>query len=192
MVQKDWLNSRIWHNDNTRINYKPPYIDSYGGDFMFKNMSKQGKIYAFFIILSEAVGLVSGLISMMGMMDFGEVIQSDLTPPGIVFPIVWTILYVFMGIGAARVYLSEESLEQIKGLIVFFVQLAVNFFWSIIFFNLQAFELAFWWLILLLVLIVIMIAFFWKTDKLSALLQIPYFIWVSFAGYLTYMTWMLN
>lgn len=126
------------------------------------------------------------------MMDFDGVIQSDLTPPGILFPIVWTILYALMGISAARVYLSEESLEQIKGLIVFFIQLAINFFWSIIFFNLQAFELAFWWLILLLVLIVIMIAFFWKTDKLSALLQIPYFIWVSFAGYLTYMTWMLN
>lgn len=159
---------------------------------MFRNMTKEGRIYAFFIILCEAVGLVSGLISMMGMMDFDGVIQSDLTPPGILFPIVWTILYALMGIGAARVYLAEESLEQIKGLIVFFVQLAVNFFWSIIFFNLQAFELAFWWLILLLVLIVIMIAFFWKTDKLSALLQIPYFIWVSFAGYLTYMTWMLN
>lgn len=159
---------------------------------MFRNMTKEGRIYAFFIILCEAVGLVSGLISMMGMMDFDGVIQSDLTPPGILFPIVWTILYALMGISAARVYLSEESLEQIKGLIVFFIQLAINFFWSIIFFNLQAFELAFWWLILLLVLIVIMIAFFWKTDKLSALLQIPYFIWVSFAGYLTYMTWMLN
>lgn len=159
---------------------------------MFRNMSKEGRVYAFFIILCEVVGIVSGLISMMGMMDFDEVVQSGLTPPGIVFPIVWTILYGLMGIGAARVYLSEESLEQIKGLIVFFVQLAVNFFWSIIFFNLQAFQLAFWWLILLLVLIILMIAFFWKTDKLAALLQIPYLIWVIFAGYLTYMAWMLN
>lgn len=159
---------------------------------MFRNMTKEGRIYAFFIILCEAVGLVSGLISMMGMMDFDGVIQSDLTPPGILFPIVWTILYALMGIGAARVYLAEESLEQIKGLIVFFIQLAINFFWSIIFFNLQAFQLAFWWLILLLVLIVIMIALFWRSDKLAALLQIPYVLWVTFAGYLTYMTWMLN
>ncbi|MDO5414864.1 MAG: TspO/MBR family protein [Bacillota bacterium] len=159
---------------------------------VFENMSKEGKAYAFFIILCEAVGLISGLISMMGMMDLDDVIQSDLTPPSILFPIVWTILYALMGIGAARVYLAEESLEQIKGLIVFFLQLAVNFIWSIIFFNLQAFQLAFWWLLLLWVLIIIMIVLFWKSDRLAAILQIPYLLWVTFAGYLTYMIWMLN
>lgn len=158
----------------------------------FNNMSKEKKAYVFFIILCEAVGLISGLISMMGMSQFGEVNQSELTPPGILFPIVWTILYALMGIGAARVYLSEESLEQIKGLIVFFLQLAVNFFWSIIFFNLQAFQLAFWWLLLLWVLIIIMIVLFRMSDKLAAILQIPYLLWVTFAGYLTYMAWMLN
>ena len=155
-------------------------------------MSQEKKAYAFFIILSEAAGLVSGLISMMGMREFGEVDQSELTPPGFIFPIVWTILYALMGIGAARVYLSEESLEQIKGLIVFFLQLAVNFFWSIIFFNLQAFQLAFWWLLLLWVLIIIMIALYFRCDKIAAWLQIPYLLWVTFAGYLTYIAWMLN
>lgn len=159
---------------------------------MFKNMTNEGRIYAFFIILCEAVGLVSGLISMMGMRQFGEVMQSDLTPPGIVFPIVWTILYALMGIGAARIWLAEESLDQIKALIVFAAQLIVNFFWSIIFFNLQAFQLAFWWLILLWILIIIMIVLYLRCDKLAAYLQIPYFLWVTFAGYLTYMTWMMN
>lgn len=158
----------------------------------FNNISKEKKVYLFFIILCEAVGLVSGLISMMGMREFGEVNQSELTPPGIVFPIVWTILYALMGIGAARVYLSEESLEQIKGLIIFFLQLAVNFFWSIIFFNMQAFQLAFWWLLLLWILIIIMMALFWMSDRMASVLQIPYLIWVTFAGYLTYMAWMLN
>lgn len=163
---------------------------------MFKNfiddMSREKRAYTFFIILCEAVGIVSGLISMMGMRQFGEVNQSDLTPPAIVFPIVWGILYALMGIGAARVWLSEESLEQIKALIVFAVQLAVNFFWSIIFFNLQAFQPAFWWLLLLWALIIIMITLFWKCDRLAAIIQIPYLLWVTFAGYLTYMTWMLN
>lgn len=159
---------------------------------LFGNMSKEGKVYAFFIILCEAVGLVSGLISMMGMREFDGVNQSDLTPPGILFPIVWILLYALMGIGAARVCLSEESLEQIKALIVFMLQLTVNFFWSIIFFNLQAFQLAFWWLILLWILIIIMITYYLKCDKLAAYLQIPYFLWVTFAGYLTYMAWMLN
>jgi len=159
---------------------------------MLKNLSNEGRIYAFFIILCEAVGLVSGLISMMGMHEFGGVNQSVLTPPGIVFPIVWTILYALMGIGAARVWLSEDSIERMKALIVFAVQLAVNFFWSIIFFDLQAFQFAFWWLVILWVLIILMITAYHKVDKLAAYIQIPYLLWVTFAGYLTYMTWMMN
>jgi len=159
---------------------------------MLKNLSNEGRIYAFFIILCEAVGLVSGLISMMGMHEFGGVNQSVLTPPGIVFPIVWTILYALMGIGAARVWLSEDSIERMKALIVFAVQLAVNFFWSIIFFDLQAFQFAFWWLLILWVLIILMITAYHKVDKLAAYIQIPYLLWVTFAGYLTYMTWMMN
>ena len=152
---------------------------------MFKNLSNESRIYAFFIILCEAVGVVSGLISMMDMRNFGDVLQSEMTPPGIVFPIAWGILYALMGIGAARVWLSEESLDQIKALIVFAAQLIVNFFWSIIFFNLQAFQLAFWWLILLWILIIIMIVLYFRCDKLAAYLQIPYLAWVTFAGYLT-------
>ncbi len=159
---------------------------------MFKNMTKEGRTCAFFIILCEAVGVVSGLISMMGMRSFENVIQSDLTPPAIVFPIVWTILYALMGIGAARIWLRPESLEQIKALIIFGLQLAVNFFWSIIFFNLQAFQFAFWWLLILLILIIFMIASYHKVDKTAAWLQVPYLLWVAFAGYLTYMAWMLN
>ena len=152
---------------------------------MFKNLSNESRIYAFFIILCEAVGVVSGLISMMDMRNFGDVLQSEMTQPGIVFPIAWGILYALMGIGAARVWLSEESLDQIKALIVFAAQLIVNFFWSIIFFNLQAFQLAFWWLILLWILIIIMIVLYFRCDKLAAYLQIPYLAWVTFAGYLT-------
>jgi len=159
---------------------------------IFESMPGKRKAYLFFIILCEASGIVSGLISMMGMREFSNVNQSELTPPGIVFPIVWTLLYALMGIGAARVYLSDESLEQIKGLAVFFLQLAVNFFWSIIFFNFQAFQLAFWWLLSLCILIIIMIYFYYKCDRLAAILQLPYFFWVTFAGYLSYMTWMLN
>lgn len=159
---------------------------------MFKNMTREGRVYAFFIILCEAVGVVSGLISMMDMRNFENVIQSDLTPPAIVFPIVWTILYALMGIGAARIWLRPETLEQIKALIIFGLQLAVNFFWSIIYFNFQAFQFAFWWLLILLILIILMIASYHKVDKIAAWLQIPYLLWVTFAGYLTYMAWMLN
>ncbi|MBR2619638.1 MAG: tryptophan-rich sensory protein [Firmicutes bacterium] len=156
------------------------------------NIWQEKKTYVFFIILCETVGVISGLLSMMGMRGFDDVMQSELTPPGIVFPIVWFVLYALMGIGAARIRLAEESLEQVKALLIFSLQLAVNFFWSIIFFDLQAFQFAFWWLLILWVLIILMIIAYHKVDKLAAYIQIPYLLWVTFAGYLTYMTWMMN
>ena len=159
---------------------------------IMSNMSQEKKTYIFIIILCETVGLISGLLSMMGMRGFDDVMQSELTPPGIVFPIVWFVLYALMGIGAARIRLAEESLEQVKALLTFSLQLAVNFFWSIIFFDLQAFQFAFWWLVILWVLIILMITAYHKVDKLAAYIQIPYLLWVTFAGYLTYMTWMMN
>jgi len=159
---------------------------------IMRNMSQEKKTYIFFIVLCETVGVISGLLSMAGMRGFDDVMQSELTPPGIVFPIVWFVLYALMGIGAARIRLAEESLEQVKALLTFSLQLAVNFFWSIIFFDLQAFQFAFWWLVILWVLIILMITAYHKVDKLAAYIQIPYLLWVTFAGYLTYMTWMMN
>ena len=156
------------------------------------NIWQEKKTYVFFIILCETVGVISGLLSMMGMRGFDGVMQSELTPPGIVFPIVWFVLYALMGIGAARIRLAEESLEQVKALLIFSLQLAVNSFWSIIFFDLQAFQFAFWWLLILWVLIILMIIAYHKVDKLAAYIQILYLLWVTFAGYLTYMTWMMN
>lgn len=97
-----------------------------------------------------------------------------------------------MGIGAARIYLAPASGDRSRSLLLFLVQLAVNFFWSIIFFNLQAFGFAFVWLILLWVLILLMILSFRKVDKLAAWLQIPYLLWVTFAAYLNLGVWLLN
>ncbi len=151
------------------------------------------KNYVFWIIFVEAVGFLSGWLSREGTELYSNVIeQPPLSPPAIVFPIVWTILYALMGIGVARIYSSSFSKERSESLLIFFVQLAFNFFWSIIFFNLQAFGFAFFWLVALWVLIVLMIVSFYRVDKLAAVLQIPYLIWVTFAGYLNFGVWMLN
>lgn len=155
-------------------------------------LTEETKIYVFFIVLCEAAGIVSGLISMAGMRNFSDVMQSEFTPPGIVFPVVWTVLYALMGIGAARVCLASESLEQMKGILIFAVQLAVNFFWSIVFFNFRAFQFAFWWLVLLWIAVILMIVTYMKVDRTASWLQLPYLIWVTFAGYLSYMAWMMN
>ena len=151
------------------------------------------KIYAFWIGLAEAVGLLSGLLSRNATASFGEsALQSPLSPPAIVFPIVWTVLYALMGISAARISLSTQSPQRSRGLNLFITQLIVNFFWSLIFFNAGAYGFALIWLILLWVLVLWMILSFRKVDPLAALLQIPYLLWLTFAAYLNYAVWMLN
>ena len=151
------------------------------------------KTYAFWIFLSEAAGLLAALLTRGNMELYTQgILQPPLAPPAWVFPVVWTVLYALMGIGAARVDLAETSTEQGKALRLFLVQLAVNFLWSIIFFNLRAFGAAFLWLVLLWVLIILMIRAFYQVDKTAALLQIPYPLWVTFAGYLSFMVWYLN
>ena len=151
------------------------------------------KVYAFWILLSEAVGTLSGWISRNAIPLYTEVIQKPAaSPPAMLFPIVWSILYALMGIGAARVSLASPSRVQTRALRIFLIQLTVNFFWSIFFFNLQWFGFAFFWLVLLWILILLMILAFRRVDPIAALLQIPYLLWVSFAGYLNFAVWMLN
>ena len=153
----------------------------------------QWKPYVCFIAVTEAVGALSGFLTRSGTKAYeANIIKPALTPPGSVFPVVWAILYALMGIGAARIWLSRPSTMRTRSLLLFVVQLAVNFCWSLLFFNKQAFGFAFIWLVLLWVLILLMIRTFYKVDPLAAKLQIPYLLWVTFAGYLNYMVWQLN
>lgn len=151
------------------------------------------KTYAFWIVLAEAVGALSGWLTREGTRVFSETaVQPPLSPPMILFPIVWGILYLLMGIGAARVSLTPPSQSRSRGLNLFVLQLVVNFFWSLIFFNAQAYGFAFFWLLLLWVLVLIMILSFRKTDPAAAKLQIPYLLWLTFAAYLNAGVWYLN
>lgn len=140
-----------------------------------------------------AVGALSGLLSMAGMERYSEtVVKPALTPPDWLFPVVWTILYTLMGISAARIWLRPDSPQRTRGLNLYIAQLIINFFWSLIFFNAQAFGFAAIWLILLWVLVLLMIRAFSKVDKIAAYLQIPYLIWLTFALYLNIAVWLLN
>ena len=140
-----------------------------------------------------AVGALSGLLSMSGMERYSNtVLKPALTPPDWLFPVVWTILYTLMGISAARIWLSPASTERTRGLNLFVAQLIINFFWSPIFFNAQAFGFAVLWLMLLWALVLLMILTFSRIDKLAANLQIPYLIWLTFALYLNIAVWLLN
>ena len=145
------------------------------------------------ILLAEAVGALSGFLTQEGMELFSTAVaQPPLTPPPLAFPIVWSILYALMGFGSARIWLLEPSPERSRALNLYAIQLVVNFFWSLIFFNAQAYGFAFFWLWLLWLLVLLMILAFHKLDPLAAWLQVPYLAWLTFAAYLNLGVWYLN
>ena len=152
------------------------------------------KPYVLSIALALAVGGGSALLTMGNMEIYNEVKTPPLSPPSILFPIVWTILYVLMGISAATVYQKQDDNfhEARCGLRAYLVSLVFNFLWSIVFFNLQWFGFAFFWLLGLLFFIIKTIVCYYRVNKAAAFLQIPYAIWVAFAGYLNFGIWMLN
>ncbi|MBQ1410701.1 MAG: tryptophan-rich sensory protein [Oscillospiraceae bacterium] len=154
---------------------------------------KRVQTYLFWILFTEAVGALSGWLTRDGMEFYkAQMVKPPLSPPAIVFPIVWAILYALMGIGMARVYLSAKSEERTDAIQVYLLQLAINFTWSIFFFNLRTYGGALAVLLILLALIVWMILRFRRVDRPAARLQIPYVLWVSFAAYLNAGVWILN
>ncbi len=154
---------------------------------------KKYKDFILWILLTEAVGALSGLLSSDGMMLYAQgIVKPPLAPPGVVFGIVWPILYALMGIGAALIWREPVSKERSRSLNLFIAQLVVNFFWSLIFFNAQAFGFAAVWLVLLWVLVLLMILSFRKISPLAAWLQVPYLIWLTFAAYLNFGVFLLN
>lgn len=158
-----------------------------------KQKWNEWKPYIISAAIALAVGTLSGLLSMGGMEEYAaSVIKPTLTPPGWLFGVVWTILYALMGISAAKIWLAPASANREKGLNLYVAQLIVNFFWSLIFFNAQAFGFAVVWLLLLWILVFLMILQFYKVDKKAALMQVPYLIWLTFAAYLNIGVWVLN
>jgi tryptophan-rich sensory protein len=157
-------------------------------------MKKQTRIYIISVAVSLGVGVLSALLTRGNMNIYEEVITPPLSPPAFLFPVVWTVLYVFMGISAAMVLTTRTSslVKRKNALTVYGLSLFFNFFWSIIFFNLRAFLFSFVWLVVLLALIILTIVKYFKINKTAAYLQIPYAVWVAFAGYLNLGIFILN
>ena len=146
------------------------------------------------IAIPLIVGGISAFITMGAMEDFSEFNQPPLSPPGWLFPVVWIILYTLMGISAAMIFLrrGDGPKEAKDALAVYSMSLAVNFVWCILFFSLRIFLVSFVWLLLLLGLIIATIIRFKPIDPRAAYLQIPYALWVAFAGYLNLAIFFLN
>lgn len=138
------------------------------------------------ILIPVAIGGIVGFI-INPYIDYNSLVKPPLSPPSIVFPIVWTILYVLMGISY---YLLKNSSKKEK--IIYFVQLGVNALWSVFFFVFKFYLFSFVWILLLDVLVILMIIIFCRNNKVSAYLQIPYLVWILFASYLNLGIYILN
>lgn len=153
------------------------------------------KIFTFFlcITLTMSVGAVSGIATAGGIDDWFYALNKPFfNPPSAVFGPVWTLLYLLMGISLYLILSPTSSPLRTKAIIIFGVQLALNFVWSFLFFKYRLLGFAFIEIVLIWVSIVFMINSFYSVNKKAAYLQIPYLVWVSFATLLNGSIWFLN
>lgn len=156
-------------------------------------MESKTKKYIIGIAIPLAVGGLSALLTQSAMQKFNSLNQPPLAPPSWLFPVVWTVLFVLMGIASALVYMADVPREQKKSALTLYgVQLAMNFLWSIVFFNFGAYLFAFVWLLALLAVIIATAVKFRRISKPAAWMLIPYILWVCFAGYLNFAIYLLN
>lgn len=141
------------------------------------------------ILIPVIIGGIVGIITSKSI-DYNSLQKPVLAPPSILFSIVWSILYVLMGISYA--ILETKSLIDSKSKKIYYLQLFVNALWSFIFFTFKLRLFALIWIILLDILVIYMIINFYKKNKLAGLLQIPYLIWILFATYLNFAIYLLN
>lgn len=150
----------------------------------------QWKSFITAVAIPLAVGGLSALLTRKSMELFYLVEKPPLSPPALLFPIVWTLLYILMGIASYLVYRHKP--ESGRGMLFYALQLGFNFLWSVFFFNQQWYLFAFLWLVILWLLILITLAEFYRISRPAGILLIPYLLWVSFAGYLNLGIYLLN
>ena len=157
-------------------------------------MNKNIGRFAIGIALPIGVGTLAAFLTRSSMNIYGELAKPPLAPPAIVFPVVWTLLYVLMGISSVLVFNSREinPVAAEKGLRIYLLSLILNFSWSLIFFNNRLFGLAIVNILILLALIIGTIVNYFKIKPVAAILQIPYALWVVFATYLNVAIFIIN
>lgn len=161
-------------------------------------MKKKTKSIVLTFIIAIAVPLATGGLSALLTKDnmniYGEISTPPLSPPSFLFPVVWTLLYILMGVSSAFIWLQrkDEKEKADNALLIYAATLVFNFIWSLIFFNFRLYLFSFIWLVCLLVLIILTVVSYRRLSPVAAYLQIPYALWVAFAGYLNFGIWLLN
>ncbi|NFT36639.1 tryptophan-rich sensory protein [Clostridium botulinum] len=164
---------------------------------MKEEKKKTKKIFFIPLILSIGIPLIIASFINVIMPYMGELYDSlnkpFFAPPGSVFPIVWTILYILMGIACYGVYiLKYRGIDTSSAIFTYSIQLLLNFLWVFIFFGLRLYGIAFIELLIILFFAVLTFIKFYNKDKIAGLLFIPYLLWLTYAGVLNFYVWMLN
>ena len=153
--------------------------------------SKKYVPYIVFLVITFAVDGIAGIITAKGMPAYEQINKPAFTPPQFVFPVVWTILYALMAIGAALVW-NTGGRGRTKAIALFALQLIMNFLWVVWFFSLQAYLFAFIWLLALIAAVAAMTRAFYDVNPLAAYLQIPYIAWLTLAALLNIAVYIMN
>lgn len=141
------------------------------------------------LIKSILIPLLAGFVGYLlsgGTEIYSSINKPSFAPPSLIFPIVWTILYILMGISFYIIINSQNKENKEKAVVIYFIQLALNIIWPLIFFKFNLFFIAFLWVLLLLGFVIYMTYLFYKINPKAAYLQIPYILWLSFASILSY------
>lgn len=137
------------------------------------------------VAIPVCVGLVSGFLTKNNMVVFDRINKPPLTPPSMVFPIAWAILYVMMGVASYFAITNcADGSQKLTMLVPYAAQLILNFAWSLIFFNAEAYGVAFVCLVFMQILIIRTAIYYLSVSKLAFFMMLPYIVWVTFAGYL--------
>lgn len=144
-----------------------------------------------YLLIPLAAGGLSALLTRNSMDVYGRIVQPPLAPPGWLFPIAWTLLYVLMGYGSWLCRYAEAELRK-PALTLYWTQLTLNFFWPILFFNMEQWFWSFVLLLILLITVLFMSRAFYHCQPKAGYLQIPYCLWLTFAAYLNWMIFLLN
>ena len=145
----------------------------------------------FYIITTILIGTIPSIFVFKSMNIYTSLNRPPLSPPSIVFPIAWTILYILMGISIYIIMQSKRKLKK-NARLIYYIQLATNALWTPIFFGFKEYFLAFLWILMLIVFVITMILTFYKISKKAAYIQIPYLLWLLFASYLNFGVFVLN
>lgn len=154
-------------------------------------MKIQWKTLLLSIFLPLFIGFLSSNLISNNTLIYNSLVLPTFAPPSFLFPIIWTVLYILMGISFYFILTSEHSMKK-TSLILYGIQLFLNFIWSPIFFRQQMYGLAFLILVLLFIVVLLMTKHFFYISPLAGLLQVPYILWLIIAGYLNFMIFIFN